>query len=229
MTGFVLGSLATVCGMIVGPGTYTFKVKEPWQALGYSVEKNMVKEELALGDVQTSKDVRRGRRESQKRRERKRTYESDESELMTTWTSFPARPNTQQDFSAKRNFNVDTVNVDDTTAYMIRNESDYTKESANGENQECESLESGYAPRYLVKEVSQEPAVLREFFRKVESLFHDVVHGLGLELVKLIVCTGTPLGLVAWIVLIRFFAFVLCDSAEEKEIARHEQGQEQKS
>ena len=205
LTGFVLGSLATVCGMIVGPGTYTFKVKEPWQALGYSVEKNMVKDELALGDVQTSKDVRRGRRESQKRRERKGTYESDESELMMTWTSFPARPNTQQDFSAKRNFNVDTVNVDDTTAYMIRNESDYKKErSANGENQECESLESGYAPRYLVKEVSQEPAVLREFFRKVESLFHDVVHGIGLELVKLIVCTGTPLGLVTWIVLIRF-------------------------
>ena len=74
---------------------------------------------------------------------------------MTTWMSLPARPNTQQqDFSAKRNFNVDTANVDDTTAYMIRNESDYTKErSANTKNQECESLESGYAPRYLVKEV----------------------------------------------------------------------------
>ena len=205
LTGFVLGSLATVCGMIVGPGTYTFKVKEPWQALGYNVDRNMVKEELALGDGQTSKDVRRGRRESQKRRERKGTYETDESELMTTWTSFSARPNTQQDFSAKRNFNVDTANVDDTAAYTTRNESDYKKERiANNENQECESLESGYAPRYLVKEVSQEPAVLREFFRKVESLFHDVVHGLGLELVKLIVCTGTPLGLVTWIVLFRF-------------------------
>ena len=99
---------------------------------------------------------------------------------MTTWTSFSARPNTQQDFSAQRNFNVDTANVDDTTAYTIRNESDYKKErSANIENQESESLESGYAPRYLVKEVSQ---LLREFFRKVESLFHDVVHGLGLEI-----------------------------------------------
>ena len=148
MTGFVLGSLATVCGMIVGPGTYTFRVNEPWQALGYNVDRNMAKEELALGDGQASKDVRRGRRESQKRRERKGTHESDESELMTTWTSLPARPNTQQqDFSAKRNFNVDTVNVDDTTAYMIRNESDYTKErSANTKNQECESLESPATP-----------------------------------------------------------------------------------
>ena len=126
--GFVLGSLATVCGMIIGPGTYTFNVKEPWQALGFNVDRNMAKDELALGDGQASKEVRRGRRESQKRRERKGTYESDESELMTTWTSFPARPNTQQDFSAQRNFNVDTVNVDDTTAYMIRNESDYMKE-----------------------------------------------------------------------------------------------------
>ena len=40
LTGFVLGSLATVCGMIVGPGTYTFRVKEPWQALGYNVDRN---------------------------------------------------------------------------------------------------------------------------------------------------------------------------------------------
>ena len=104
---------------------------------------------------------------------------------MTTWTSLPARPNTQQqqDFNAKRNYNVDTVNVDDTTAYTNRNESDYTKErSENTKNQECESLESGYAPRYLVKEVSQEQEVLREFFRKVESLFHDVVHEAGIEM-----------------------------------------------
>ena len=230
LTGFVLGSLATVCGMIVGPGTYTFKVKEPWQALGYSVEKNMVKEELALGDVQTSKDVRRGRRESQKRRERKGTYESDESELMMTWTSFLARPNMQQDFSAKRNFNVDTVNVDDTTAYMIRNESDYKKErSANSENQECESLESGYAPRYLVKEVSQEPAVLREFFPESREFVSRR---------RAWTRTGTSQAYSLYRNTFRigyldrpntFFAFVLCDSAEEKETARHEQGQEQKS
>ena len=30
------------------------------------------------------------------------------------------------------------------------------------------------------------------------------MHGLGTELVKLIVCTGTPVGLVTWIVLLRF-------------------------
>ena len=35
LTGFVLGSLAAVCGMIVGPGTYTFKVKEPWLATAW--------------------------------------------------------------------------------------------------------------------------------------------------------------------------------------------------
>ena len=230
LTGFVLGSLATVCGMIVGPGTYTFKVKEPWQALGYNVERNMVKEELALGDGQTSKDVRRGRRESQKRRERKGTYETDENELMTTWMSFSARPNTQQDFNVQTNFNVDTANVDDTTAYTIRNESDYKKErSVNGENQECESLESGYAPRYLVKEVSQEPAVLREFFRKVESLFHDVVHGLGLETSQAYSLYRNTFRIGYLDRPITFFALVLCDSAEEKETDRHMQGQEQKS
>ena len=38
-----------------------------------------------------------------------------------------------------------------------------------------------YASSYLVKQVDQKQAVLREFFWKVESLFHDVVHGLGLE------------------------------------------------
>ena len=91
MTGFVLGSLATVCGMIVGPGTYTFKVKEPWQALGYSVEKNTVKEELALGDGQTSKDVRRGRRESQKRRERKGTYESERERVDDDLDELPCK------------------------------------------------------------------------------------------------------------------------------------------
>ena len=116
------------------------------------------------------------------------------SELMVTWTSFPAKPNTP------RNYNVDTVNFEDTIAY--RNDSEYAKERiVNGENQESESLESGYAPRYLAKRADQEPEVLGEFFRKVESLFHDVVH----ELVKLIVCTGTPIGLVSWIVPLRFF------------------------
>lgn len=196
LTGSTLGSLATVCGMIVGPGKYTYDVKEPWQALGYSVNKYTVKEELALGDGRSCKDGQRGRRVSQQRRDRKEHYETDESELMATWMVFPRSPNTQ------RNFNVNTVNVAD-----------------NGENQESESLESGYAPRYLVKEVYQELAVLREFFRKVESLFDDVVHGAGIEIVKLIVCTGTP----------SFFAFVLCNSAEEKEPDRHEQGQEQKT
>ena len=57
LTGFALGSLATLCGMIVGPGSYTFVVKEPWQALGYSVRNNMVKDELALGDSHSSKEV----------------------------------------------------------------------------------------------------------------------------------------------------------------------------
>ena len=226
LTGIILGSLATVCGMILVPGTYTFEVKEPWQALGFSVRNNKAKEELALGDGRAFKEVRRGRREVRERLVRKEYFETDESELMATWMSFPGSPNTQ------RNYNVDTVNIVDTTAYTTRNESDYKKErTVNGENQECESLESGYAPRYLVKEVDQEQAVLREFFRKVESLFHDVVHGLVLELVKLIGCTGTPLGLVTWIVLLRFshLFFVTVQKFAEEESDRHEQGQEQKS
>ena len=150
-----------------------------------------------------NKDGRRGRRESQRRLERKGTQEADESELMTIWTSPLARPNTQWTRrGSQRNYIVDTVNVDDTTAYTTRNESDYKKKESTvyGENQECESLECGYAPKYLVKQVDQEQEVLRKFLRKVESLFHDVVH----ELVKLIVCTGTPIGLVTWIVLLRF-------------------------
>jgi len=222
LTGFALGSLATVCGMIVGPGKYTFDVKEPWQALGYSVGEYTVKEELALGDGRSSKDGQRGRRTSQQRREIKEQDETDRSELMTTWMVFPRSPNTQM------NFNVNNVSVADTTAYTIKNESDYKIEGiVKSENQESESLESGYAPRCLVKEVYQELAVLRENFRKVKSLFHDVVHEAGIEIVKLIVCTGTPLGLVTWIVLLRFSHLFFV--TVQKEPDRHEQGQDQKT
>ena len=65
---------------------------------------------------------------------------------------------------------MDTVNSDGTTAYTIRNESEYKEKERTVyvENQESESLESGYARRNLVKQVDQEQEVLREFFRKVE-------------------------------------------------------------
>ena len=67
---------------------------------------------------------------------------------MATWMSFSARPNTQRNFNAQRNYNVDTVDLVDTTAYQ--NENDYKKErTVNSENQECESLESGYAATSL--------------------------------------------------------------------------------
>ena len=79
LTGFSLGCLATLCGMMIGPGTYQFSVRDPWQALGYNVDRNMVKDELALGDVRAPKDERRGRRESQRRLERKGIVEADES------------------------------------------------------------------------------------------------------------------------------------------------------
>ena len=54
LTGFVLGSLATMCGMIVGPGSYTFEVKEPWQALGFSVRNNQVKDPWRWSSLQGS-------------------------------------------------------------------------------------------------------------------------------------------------------------------------------
>ena len=37
LIGFSLGCLATLFGMMIGPGTYKFSVRDSWQALGYTV------------------------------------------------------------------------------------------------------------------------------------------------------------------------------------------------
>ena len=89
------------------------------------------------------------------------------------------------------------------------------------ENQESESLESGYAPRYLVKELEQQGEVLRSFVQEhvqifgeelaiVGKKFHDVVHGIVQEVIsnrvvfqgiRIAVFLGTPIGLIIWIIL----------------------------
>ena len=117
LVGFSLGSLATLCGMTMDPGTYNVGVK-PWQALGYN-KKKKVKEELALGDGRTFKEVSRGRKEHE---------ESDESELMAVWTSRSRKPNTHYEHYEfyLRNYNVCTGTADDTNANTIRNRNAYT-------------------------------------------------------------------------------------------------------
>ena len=87
LIGFALGSLATLCGMIMIPGRYTLVIEEPWHALGIVRNSEMVKDELAPGDGLSSKEGSRGSEE-------KRTkHESDETELLVTWTGTPMKPN----------------------------------------------------------------------------------------------------------------------------------------
>ena len=119
LVGFSLGSLPTLCGMMMNPGTNDVNVT-PWQALGYN-NKRKVKEELALGDGRTFKEVSRGRKE-------KRHEENDESELMAVWTSRLRKPNTHYERYEfyLRNHNVCTVTADDTDLNTIRNKNAYT-------------------------------------------------------------------------------------------------------
>eukprot|EP00439_Symbiodinium_sp_Y106_P007371 s8106_g1.t1 len=102
-----------------GCGTNDVNVT-PWQALGYN-NKRKVKEELALGDGRTFKEVSRGRKE-------KRHEENDESELMAVWTSRLRKPNTHYERYEfyLRNHNVCTVTADDTDLNTIRNKNAYT-------------------------------------------------------------------------------------------------------
>ena len=191
LVGFALGSLATLCGMSMTPGRYGFE-ENPWQALG----PGRAKDELALGDDRSSKEERRGR---------KVIAEIDESELMVVWTSIPGKPNTH----SQKNYDKYSVNQDFMNAYTIRSIDMYMSE-------EDESLESGYAPRYLVDEKlvdekleegkfhNIEKIPFKEQFEQLEKKFHDVVHSLVFEGIHLVVFAGTPLGMITWIILSYF-------------------------
>ena len=86
LCGAILGSLATVGRMMMIPGPLD-AVKEQRQALG-ETNKHKTEEELALGDVRSSKE---GTRTARRRQE---PDESDETELMTTWARRSRKPNT---------------------------------------------------------------------------------------------------------------------------------------
>lgn len=109
---------------------------EERQALGDYVNSE-VEEELVLGEVQASKEVTKGTKKRTKRRPE--PYESDENELMATWTSRSRKPNTQYRNDARRNYNkigeyylrnynVCIVSADETNSNAIRNRNAYTTE-----------------------------------------------------------------------------------------------------
>ena len=102
----------------------------------------------------------------------------------------------------------------------------YRNGDRNTENQESESLESGYAPRYrlkqeLVQQVAERGEVLRQLVQEhvqifgeelaiVGKKFHDVVHEIVQEVfsnrvvfqgIRRAVFLGTPIGLITWIIL----------------------------
>ena len=236
LIGFLLGCLATYCGMTRNLGMMDADV-EPWRALDYVQEKREVKDELALGG-RAFEDVPQEDRARKEKLERKEIRESDESELMATWSSISRSPNTQ--WNSIENFE----NLDDRNGYPIQFMNVYTIQFRNfvGEfdSQESVSLESGYAPRCLVKQearegnllaLHQQGQVLRWFERclkgklaKVESLFHDVVHEIFhgafsntvmFQGIRLVVYTGTPLGLVTWIILM-YFSQSFCQAVRSR-------------
>ena len=108
----------------------------------------------------------------------------------------------------------------------------YRNGNQNTENQESESLESGYAPRYrlkqeLVQQVAERGEVLRQLVQEhvqifgeelaiVGKKFHDVVHGIVQEVIsnkvvfqgiRIAVFLGTPIGLIIWIILACYSSF----------------------
>ena len=103
----------------------------------------------------------------------------------------------------------------------------YKEETMNGtqntENQESESLEPGYAPRYLVKQrvkelVHRQGEVLSEFVQEklatAGEKFHDVVHEIisnkvVCQGIRVAVFLGTPVGLITWIILAYFSSVFL--------------------
>ena len=106
LCGAILGSLATFCGMMMMiPGT-----GEERQALD-NYRNNKLEEELALGEVQASKEVAKEKKRRRKRRQEQ--DESDENELMATWVSRSGKPNTHYEHYEfyLRNYNVCTVNA----------------------------------------------------------------------------------------------------------------------
>ena len=259
LCGAILGSLATFCGMMMIPGT-----GEERQALD-NYRNNKLEEELALGEVQASKEVTKEKKRRRKRRQEQ--DESDENELMATWVSRSGKPNTHYEHYEfyLRNYNVCTVNADEINVNTIRNRNAYTikdymeigkvmlpyallcanhmlsefydvfgvfseyykEETRNGtqntENQESESLEPGYAPRYLVKQrvkelVHRQGEVLNEFVQEklatVGEKFHDVVHEIiskqvVFQGIRVAVFLGTPVGLITWIILAYFSSVFL--------------------
>ena len=236
LIGFLLGCLATYCGMTRNLGMMDADV-EPWRALDYVQEKKEVKDELALGG-RAFEDVPQEDRARKEKLERKEIRESDESELMATWSSISRSPNTQWNYI--ENFE----NLDDRNGYPIQFMNVYTIQFRNfvGEfvSQESVSLESGYAPSMLVKQEAREGnllalhrqgQVLRWFEKclkgklaKVESLFHDVVHEIFhgafsntvmFQGIRLVVYTGTPLGLVTWIILM-YFSQSFCQAVRSR-------------
>ena len=288
LCGAILGSLATFCGMMMIPGT-----GEQQLALGEYYQKQQYKEkteeDLALGEVRTSKEVTRSK---SKRRSRLQEQEGDENELMATWVSRSRKPNTQYRNYAHRNYNkigkyylrnynVCTVNADETNANTIRNRnaymikdymeigkvmlpyallcanhmlsefyyvfgvfSEYYKEETmngtqNTENQESESLEPGYAPRYLVKQrvkelVHRQGEVLSEFVQeKLETAgekFHDVVHEIisnkvVFQGIRVAVFLGTPVGLITWVILAYFSRVFLCEVTRSTRRRRKTRGE----
>ena len=82
-----------------------------------------LEEELALGEVQASKEVTKEKKRRRKRRQEQ--DESDENELMATWVSRSGKPNTHYEFYL-RNYNVCTVNADEINVNTIRNRNAYT-------------------------------------------------------------------------------------------------------
>ena len=154
LCGAILGSLATFCGMMMIPGT-----GEERQALG-DYRNDKIEEELALGEVRTSKEVTKGTKKRTKRRPE--PEESDENELMATWVSRSGKPNTHYEHYEfyLRNYNVCTVTADETNANTIRNRNAYT-------TKDCMEIGKVMLPatiRFAVREPRVE-RVLRRLWR----------------------------------------------------------------
>ena len=82
----------------------------------------------------------------------------------------------------------------------------YKEETRNGtqntKNQESESLESGYAPRYLVEQLLSQLATVG---RKFHDFVHEIVSNrIVFQGIRIAVFLGTPIGLITWIILAYF-------------------------
>ena len=130
----------------------------------------------------------------------------------------PGKPNTH----SQKNYDKYSVSQDFMNSYTIRSIDMYMSE-------ENESLESGYAPRYLVegKFHNVEKIPFKEQFEQLEKKFHDVAHSLVFEGIRLIVFAGTDY-LDHPIVLLTIALYSSTEKNEESERTQEEK-QEKKS